>query len=251
MGSEMCIRDRHYKHQAMASWSQCMGDPPKHVCASIRGRMRKGVRIGDCMVYFAPIDSCARHLPAIREAFATSALAHTHRCITVSVEEPIRDLTCEDGEHLAALQYATTLSDMGSAVGCVWEPCDSQEVAATTIQAYARRRFVRAELRIRTAECDVVVGKVFDGTRAAVILYDSQFNSVMLTCGEGHPSKGKGSVLAYPSYPVEVDTDPFEAALRGLDGFLGGVLRKGGHSDIPSPYTHCPCLLYTSDAADE
>ena len=53
------------KDFAKAAWADCMGHPPKPLRAAINNRMRKGVRIGDIILYVCCTPDCGEALAAL------------------------------------------------------------------------------------------------------------------------------------------------------------------------------------------
>ena len=128
------------------------------------------------MVYVAPAHVLHRQFELVVAAH-DAVSAHEVVCRLQSCEHVFTAADCSDEEQLAILQYASTLQRITQgAYSCLCDIPMDEPRAATVIQAHARRRdamrLSQALASDRIASASVVVGKVFSGLRAALILHD-------------------------------------------------------------------------------
>lgn len=221
---------------AGALWSRVMGPPPKRLRASVSvSRLKRGVRVGDVLLYCAITGDLLDLLPALASAFAaaiaidslpspnsrrlslvscTSLPLGSVYCAQRSVFQYIRSLAIAKevlrngvtdifhsssicSLHISLSLSVTALGVSAQLLPCILPPCPS---SVGTISVTATT----------TPSAPLCL-------RASVILHDASF-VYTLVCSDGG--------LTFPSYPLEEDCTPAESAAKAFDLYAGVSLRK-------------------------
>ena len=221
------------KDFAKAAWADCMGHPPKLLRASINNRMRKGVRVGDTMLYVCCTPDCGEALSALAGSRVAASRFPEARVIYRRQYSPTDPGLGVQREQATLFQYLhhecactharasllTEVKTVGGYFDCM------------RVSTHLGWRAGRISLSLSIAHLsppatvEAAAAEVFNAApradgllRAAVLLYDSRHVFVLTTA--------KSQQYELPSHSIEEDTTLAESAAKAFDTFAGVALRK-------------------------
>ena len=180
---------RDYRMQALTTWARTMGHPPKPLSGFFSSRLRKATWLANTLLMEVVVTDCSALLSPLRS---------TAELLGALGKDTIVLRPCCNPEN--------------PSVGA----CSAQVTVFQQIHWACCQANVPVGLS-NIAEANVVVGKVNGPLRAAVIVHDSKHVYTLTT------DKGP---LQFPSAPIEIGSEPLEAAVKAFDVLAGPALRK-------------------------
>ena len=235
-----------YKELARQAWASSMGPPPRQLRASVNNRMKKGVRIGDTLLFLCVTSDCAAALAPLH---STRAAATEHQGARVVHKQQYLYGHAGTGAQAGQVTLFQYLHAYASQSMGTQPPIDNVFTVAadspsTRVSAHLGVAGTNVRLSLSTA---VIAGCVVaqhsdsddddptlvanvsprdDGVlRVAVILHDDTHFFAA--------TRDKG--LALPSHGVKDDSTLEETAAMAFDLYAGVSLRK--HTGINSHST--------------
>ena len=213
---------RDVKEFLREAWVNCMGAPasPSRLSAVIGAQLRIPKRVGSMYLSYGILMDLEAVLPLLEQAFATGALALTHRVKVVPRLElsavPLLSRTAHPALfqciHFDTLRNAATPRQGGTALRR-----KLRSRSATCIQRVVRGRRDRLRLRRIAATCAAASNT---SARGALVVFDSTHAYVLKGATPDTPWK-------FPWSTTSADDSPFETALAGFDRYAGPAARKG------------------------
>ena len=225
------------KARASEIWREIMGPPGREVKIAVNSRLRKGVRVGDTMLYVGTIRNLADLLPDIQE-LTTSHSTRIEVCTRPSYcpEAPSDGVS---SSQRVLFQYLHAMASRVEQPKTAIVPVFSAETdvglrvaAPLRVSATGSRGvwvsvtlFTSLFHSVATTNAPAVAAAAVPvvNPRGAVVLHDGLLVYV-LTCPDNW--------VAFPSLVVDEGETPADAAMRAFDIFAGVSLRKQ-----PSPHS--------------
>ena len=199
-----------FRVRVTAAWTSLFGDPPRHLAGLLKSRVQKRTRIKDTVLFTLHVGDCRALVAQVQEATSLRNAVDEDRRVVLrrncNMANPSAGAAAEDVE---VFQYIHHMS--------------SSYVTSALVADYETGTHDSKDHLVHTGETNVVVGRVVENRRAALILHDDS-HFYCLT------SKDGATGCQFPSHAVEIGATPVDAALKAFDNYAGVALRKAARS---------------------